>query len=354
MAGYVKAYRREFRGQRFVLGPFFEVGQRFLSGFRGSRRTTEKAVLAAGFFTLAALRLFHGAIDDREHLGPPRSQGIHRARFNQAFEDAFVQQARIDVIAKLVNRSEAPEFRARVENSFDRVFTNVLDGAESETNGFANRSEVEIARIDIGRKNRDAHAARLVDIFHDFFGVARFRGKQRGHELDGIMRFQIRGLVGEQSVGARVRFIEAVPGEFRHQVEYFLGLLRGNFSYGASGQEFFALSRHFGVILFAHRAAQNVRFPERKTGQAVGDLHDLFLIQNHANGLFENFLQLGQIVRDFLFSVLPVDEVVDHAALDRTGAVQGIESGEIFETCGLIATQNITHAVRFKLEDRRR
>ena len=337
-----------------MLGPFFQVGQRFLGGFRGRRGAAEKAVLAAGFFALAALRLFHGPVNHREHLRSPRSEGIHRARFDQAFENALVQEARVDVIAELVDRGEAPEFRARIENSLDRVFADILDGAESEANGFANRSEIEIARIDIGRKDRDAHAARFVDVLHDFFGVARFRGEQRGHELDGIMRFQIRGLVGQQRVGAGVRFVEAVPGEFRHQVENLFGFFRGNFSRGASGQEFFALRRHFFAILFAHRAAQNVRFAQRKAGQAIGDLHDLFLIQNHAVGLFQNFLQLGQIVSDFLFAVLAVDEVVDHAALDRAGAVQRVEGGEIFEARGLVAAQNVTHAVRFKLKNRRR
>ena len=262
------------------------------------------------------------AVDHREHLRSARSERIHRAGFDQAFEDALVEQPRVDVVAELIDRREAAEFRARVENSLDRVFAHVLDGAQPEADGFADGSEIEIARIDVRRKDGDAHAARFVDVFHHFFGVARFRRQQRGHEFDGIVRLQICRLIGEQRVGAGVRFVEAVPGEFRHQVENLLGLFGGNLSHGASGQEFFALRRHFGVILFAHGAAQNVRFAERKARQAVGDLHDLFLIEDDAVGFFQNFLQLGQIVRDFLFAVLAVDEVVDHAALDRAGAVQ--------------------------------
>ena len=46
-----------------------------------------------------------------------------------------------------------------------------------------------------------------------------------------------------------------------------------------------------------------------------------------------------------------VDEVVDHAALNGAGAVEGVESGEIFDAGGLIAAKDVAHAVGFKLED---
>ena len=49
--------------------------------------------------------------------------------------------------------------------------------------------------------------------------------------------------------------------------------------------------------------------------------------------------------------MLAVDEVVDHAALDRAGPVERVQSGEIFDRIGLILAQHVAHAVRFKLED---
>ncbi len=79
-----------------------------------------------------------------------------------------------------------------------------------------------------------------------------------------------------------------------------LGLFRRNFVRRAAGQEFLALRGHFLAVLLAHGAAQDVGFAQRKAGQAVGDLHHLFLIQNDAVGFFQNFAQLGQIVGDFL------------------------------------------------------
>ena len=67
------------------------------------------------------------------------------------------------------------------------------------------------------------------------------------------MRFQISRLVCQQSVRARMRLVEPVSGEFRHQVEYFFSLFCRDFSCGASGQKFLPLGRHLGVVL-AHTA----------------------------------------------------------------------------------------------------
>ena len=135
------------------------------------------------------------------------------------------------------------------------------------------------------------------------------------------MRFQISRLIRKQRIRAGVRFVEAVSGEFGHQIKNLFGLLPGNFPYRAARQKFFALRRHFLAILFPHRAPQDVRFTQRKSRQAIGDLHHLFLIEDHAVGFFENFLQLGQIVGDFFLAMLAVDEIVDHAALNRAGAI---------------------------------
>ena len=60
--------------------------------------------------------------------------------------------------------------------------------------------------------------------FTTFSVLPRFRSEQRGHEFDGIMRLQPGRLVGEKGVGAGMRFVEAVAGEFGDQVENAFGL----------------------------------------------------------------------------------------------------------------------------------
>src|SRR6185437_1756369 len=110
---------------------------------------------------------------------------------------------------------------------------------------------------------------------------------------------------------------------------------------------------HFLALLLAHGAAQNVGFTEGKYREAIRNLHQLFLIQDDDVGFRENFLECGQIVRDFLLAVFSGNEIVNHSALNRAGAVESIESGQILQTRGLIAPQNFAHAVRFKLKNAR-
>ena len=110
-----------------------------------------------------------------------------------------------------------------------------------------------------------------------------------------------------------------------------------------------ALFGHFFQLFLAHGAAQQIGFAQRITRQAIGDLHHLLLVDHHAVGLFQNFLHLRQIVNHVLAAVLALDEVVDHA--HGTRAVQRVQSEQIFQPVGLVATQNVAHSRRFKLEN---
>src|SRR5271157_614952 len=150
-----------------------------------------------------------------------------------------------------------------------------------------------------------------------------------------------------------MRFVEAVARELFHQVKDVDGLLIGNLIFLAAGQEFGALCGHLLFFLLAHGAAENVRFPERETRQTIGDLHHLFLIEDDAVGFFEDVLELREFVGDFCLALFSIDEVVDHAALDGAGAVEGVEGGEVLDARGVIAAEDVAHTVGFKLKDGR-
>src|SRR5438552_2241102 len=165
------------------------------------------------------------------------------------------------------------------------------------------------------------------------------------------MRLQISRLVSKQGIGAGMRFVEAVAGKLLHQIEDALGFFLRDFVGGASRHELGALRGHFFLLLFAHRPTKDIRLPKRKTRQAIGDLHHLFLIKDDAVSFLENVFQLREFVTDLGLSLFAVDEIVDHAALDGTGTVQRVESGKIFDAGRLITPENVTHAVRFELED---
>src|SRR5271157_821218 len=165
------------------------------------------------------------------------------------------------------------------------------------------------------------------------------------------MGLEIGGLIRQQRVRCRVRLIEAVPGELFHQVEYLADLLFGQLTFKRAFNEAFALLGHLIGILLAHGAAQQVRFAQRVPRQAVRNLHHLFLVDDDAQSLLEDRFQLRQLVLDLLAAPLAVDEVVNHAALNRTRTIQRIQGGEVFNRGRLVATQHVAHAVRFKLED---
>ncbi len=244
----------------------------------------------------------------------------------------------------------APAARA-CGDEIDCAAADVLNGSEAEANAGGGGSEVAVGDVDVGRENGDAHVAALVDVLDHLGGVAGFGGEERGHELAGEMGFEIAGDEGEVGVGEGVGFVEAVAGELLHEVEGFGGLLFVVAALGGAGEEAGALLGHLLGVLFAHGAAEDVGFAERIAGQAVGDLHHLFLVDHDAVGLFENFLEDGEIVDHLLAAMLAIDEVVDDAALDGAGAVEGVEGAEILDADGLVFAEDVAHAGGFELED---
>ena len=118
-----------------------------------------------------------------------------------------------------------------------------------------------------------------------------------------------------------------------------------------AGKEAVALLGHLFRIFLSHCPPQQVGFAKRIASQHVGNLHDLFLVDDDAQGFLKQLLQLRQLIFDPLPSPLALDEVVNHAALDRAGAIERIQRREVFHSARLVAPQHIAHALGFKLED---
>ena len=119
-----------------------------------------------------------------------------RAGLDEALDHAAVDRAQVDALAEIVERGEGAAFGARFRDGLDGVRAHVLDRAEAEADAFVGSGddgrEVEIGGVDVGRQHADAHFAALVDVLDHLRRVAGFRRQQRRHELDGIVRFEIR------------------------------------------------------------------------------------------------------------------------------------------------------------------
>ena len=151
-----------------------------------------------------------------------------------------------------------------------------------------------------------------------------------------------------------MRLVEAVAGELLHLIEDFCRrLFRMPILHSAFNKACALLGHLFGLFL-AHGAAQQIGFTERVTRQHVGDLHDLLLVDHHTTGLLEHLLHRRQRILNLAPAPLAFDEVIGHAALNRTRAEERRQCRELFKHLGLVTPQHVAHARRFKLEDARR
>ena len=158
------------------------------------------------------------------------------------------------------------------------------------------------------------------------------------------MRLQIRRLVGNEGVGGRVGFVEAVLGKFVHQVENRFGLFGIQFICLGSFKKQPLLTGHLFVIFLTHGAAQQVGLSERIAGQGAGNLHDLLLIDDDPVGILQDRLQLRQVVYDLFAAMFAVDEVIHHAGAKRAGAIQGAGGDNVFKAGWLQFDQHLLHA----------
>jgi len=147
------------------------------------------------------------------------------------------------------------------------------------------------------------------------------------------MRLQPRGLIADQRVGRGVRLVEAVAGEFFHQVEDGVGLGFLDAIGGRAGQESGALPGHLLDVLLAHRAAQQVGGAQRVAADDLRHLHDLLLVDHDAVGLAQDRLDARVGIAHLLAAVLARDEAGDQ--VHRPGPVQRAQRDDVLERSGL-------------------
>src|SRR5260221_11092127 len=134
-------------------------------GLRSGAASKKQSMLAGFLGAGGALDSVDGIVHGSEHPFA-RAKRIHRPGFDETFEHALVQEAGLDAFAEFVKRFEFTLAETGFADSLGGVLADVLDGRETKSDGLADRREVEIAFVDVRRKNRNAHAAGFVDVFH--------------------------------------------------------------------------------------------------------------------------------------------------------------------------------------------
>ena len=162
----------------------------------------------------------------------------------------------------------------------------------------------------------------------------------------------IGGLIGDQRVGGGVALVEAVIGEALEQFEDRLGLPAFDVALDAAGHEAAALLLHLAADLLSHRATQQVGLAERIAGEDLRRLHHLFLVDDDAEGLAQDRLELGMDVVGLLHAVLAraIGRDVGH----RAGPVERDQRDDVLEAVRPHVEQRAPHALTFQLEDAHR
>ncbi len=100
-----------------------------------------------------------------------------------------------------------------------------------------------------------------------------------------------------------------------------------------------------------HRAPQKIRLPQTESAHDRCDPHDLFLVENDP----VRFLQYRRKHRVRIFDrnapVLAIDEILRHAAAERSWTIQRHHRNQIFETLRRELHQKTRETGRFRLEN---
>ncbi len=127
------------------------------------------------------------------------------------------------------------------------------------------------------------------------------------------MGLQISGLIGDKSISGGMGFVEPVACKFRHQIKDIFGLILRDIVFCSPLHEFTTLFFHDLGDFLSHGAPENIGIAQAVAGQDVGNLHDLFLIDNDPVRFFKNRLDLGKRVFGRPSSMFGFNKGVHHA-----------------------------------------
>ena len=109
------------------------------------------------------------------------------------------------------------------------------------------------------------------------------------------------------------------------------------------------------LLLLTHGLTQNICLAQRVACQLLGNLHDLFLVddqtKSRSKNVFEWLRKLGVNRGDLLTPVLTQRVIRMGICTHGPRAIQRTDSRDVFEVVGLHELEKIAHTTAIKLED---
>ena len=136
------------------------------------------------------------------------AERVERPGLDEALHHPTVHEAQVDARAEILERAEGALRAPGRQDRLHRGLADVLDRRQAETDRVAGHGELHGRHVHVWRLDADPHRPTLFDVLHDLVGVAHFRSQQRRHELDRIVRLEVRGLVGDEPVRRGVRVVD--------------------------------------------------------------------------------------------------------------------------------------------------
>lgn len=179
-------------------------------GGRGSREAVvcgfvvaaEERFLAALFVLLSSGRTSDRAFDGGHVLCSVGAERIECSGFDQDFERCLLQNLRVEPLGEIEDIFEGAVGGALGDDRFDGRFADTFDCGHAEADSaFIDDGEFGVGGVDVGRDDLDPHPPRVVGVFRDAVGVLHAARQQSGHELGGVVSFEVRRLVRDRSIG---------------------------------------------------------------------------------------------------------------------------------------------------------
>jgi len=181
---------------------------------------------------------------------------VHRikgAALDELFQHPSVYLLGVDTLTEIVGRLKGTLFVAALNHSLHCRFAHILHRSQPEPDTAANHRKMAIAGVHIRRQNGNPLLPAFVDQPHHLVGIAEEAVEQGRHEFDRKVGLEIGCLVGNERIGGTVRLVEAIAGEFFHEIKDVIGLGEIDPVLFGPLEEPFPLRLHDRRVFLAHR-----------------------------------------------------------------------------------------------------